>query len=597
MGTIPSDCGIEHSARQPRSVRDKGMTPASSMWRGVGLWLALLAAYLGNGENLGTGDTLPARQLPLSILRSGNFYLDDFSAQYKQAALHSVELVNDHWVSSYPVGAPLLSLPFYVPAVMAGIRNDSPLLATLEKLSASCIVGLSVLVLVLAIRRLTRDRSALLIGLLYGLGTSSLSMSSQALWQHGASQLALSFTLYCLARGVQQPHWVAWAGFPLAFAVLCRPTNVLFALPIVLYVLFHHTRRALPFFLTGVPVGAFLLWYNLTYFSEPFHSQFPIHRSHLWVTPLWEGFAGLLVSPGRGLFAYSPFLLFSIWGFAKAWRSRSTDPAHVLLRYSSVGIAFVVLVHCKWWSWWGGVCYGPRLLADILPPMCLGMYPVMELLLVSRQWRRVVATLAVWSVLAHFQGAYWDDGRWTGYVLPDGLWSWADSPLLNPAREIVNRVRISVLRLPTTQTQPNETSASYSTTESTVRPTGAAGDQIRMTVLAANTGSAVWIAWPKHRDGTVQLQYLLKATASQERVVRRGRIPLRHDVFPGAVYEFPIPMVLPPKPGEYVLQTGLVSMQGPSFAALGSAPLQIQLRVLPREKVEKRRPFISDEGG
>lgn len=171
---------------------------------------------------------------------------------------------------------------------MAAIRNESPLVAVLEKLSDSSWSRSPLLCSSPGAFTLTPGRSAVLIGVLYGLGTSSLSVSSQVLWRQAASQLALSFVIYCLLRGLQQTRWVALAGFPLAFAILSRPTNIFLAMPIAAYVIFHHSRRTIPFLLTDVRVGAFHLWYNLTYFGQAFLSQFPLHRSDYWVTPFWR---------------------------------------------------------------------------------------------------------------------------------------------------------------------------------------------------------------------------------------------------------------------------------------------------------------------
>ena len=36
-----------------------------------------MICYSANGKTIGSGDTLPARYLPFSILRRGSFYLDD----------------------------------------------------------------------------------------------------------------------------------------------------------------------------------------------------------------------------------------------------------------------------------------------------------------------------------------------------------------------------------------------------------------------------------------------------------------------------------------------------------------------------------------
>src|SRR5262249_35019252 len=174
------------------------------------------------------------------------------------------------------------------------------------------IVALSAVVLYLALLRLTNRRAAVAIAAVYGLGTSSLSVSSQALWQHGPSQLALAATLYCLVRGRTEPRWVAVAGFPLSFAVLARPPDIVLAVPLLVYIAKYHRAQVWRFALAGLPSGLFHIWYNTVYFGRPLHTQLPLFEPSLWQTPLWEGLTGVLLSPGRGLLVYSPIFLFSV---------------------------------------------------------------------------------------------------------------------------------------------------------------------------------------------------------------------------------------------------------------------------------------------
>jgi len=167
------------------------------------IFSVLLGVYLANGRTIATGDSLPARYLPLAIIRSGTFHLDAFPFLFDERAPgvgigglpYYVVRANGHYVSWYPVGAALAALPIYLPAVVLGIGPESPGMAQLEKLSAAIIVALSAIALYLALLRLTSPRAAVAIAAVYGLGTSSLSVSSQgpaakALWQHGPSQLA-----------------------------------------------------------------------------------------------------------------------------------------------------------------------------------------------------------------------------------------------------------------------------------------------------------------------------------------------------------------------------------------------------------------------
>ena len=223
-------------------------------------------------------------------------------------------------MSCYPVTGAVLAVPIYLPAVLRGEAPESPVWEDLEKTSAAVIVALSAVFLYLALLRLTTLRMALLVTGAYAFGTSSLSVSSQALWQHGPSQLGLAAALYFLVKGREAERWVAVSGFPLAFAVISRPTDLLLAVPLGLYVLLYYPKQVGRLLVFALPPLAFQLWYNATYQGSAFWTQAPILQGEHWTGRFWEGFSGLLFSPGRGLFVYSPIFLFSLVALAMAWR-------------------------------------------------------------------------------------------------------------------------------------------------------------------------------------------------------------------------------------------------------------------------------------
>jgi hypothetical protein len=420
-------------------------TRASRVLEATLLALALLSIYLSNGKTLGSGDTLPARYLPLSLLRDGSFHLDAFPVLYDERAQagridglpYYLVRARGHLVSWYPVGAPLLAVPIYLAAGLAGLPTDDAGLAVLEKLSAAVMVAASALLLYLVLRRLTTRPVALALVAVYGLGTSNLSVSSQALWQHGPSQLALVAALYCLVRAREESWWAALAGFPLALSVVVRPVNVVLVLPLAAHAAWAYRRHAPGLVATALPAIASQLWYNVAHFGEAFHTQLSRLTEPLWQTSVPEGLGGLLLSPGRGLLVYSPVLVLSLLGLARVWRPGGDS----LLRALSVGAVLTVLLYSKWAKWWGGHTYGPRLLADLSPALVLAMLPLAERLLRHRAWQIVFALLAAWSIGAHTLGAFVDDHvTWNRRVdveaHPERLWWWGDNQLVNSIRAL-----------------------------------------------------------------------------------------------------------------------------------------------------------------
>src|SRR5262245_33145881 len=156
----------------------------------------ILILYVANYRTLGGSDTVPARHLPLSILRKGNFDLDEFRNLHQEPEMSGMSLTGQHYVSSYPIGAAVFAVPFYLVSAAGPMPGNSWFTIELEKFAASFIILISVVILYFTLLRLGSRSAALIITVVYALATSSFSVSSQALWQHGASQLCLTAALY-----------------------------------------------------------------------------------------------------------------------------------------------------------------------------------------------------------------------------------------------------------------------------------------------------------------------------------------------------------------------------------------------------------------
>ncbi|MGH7369510.1 MAG: hypothetical protein ACREIN_01320 [Candidatus Methylomirabilaceae bacterium] len=344
-----------------------------------------------------------------------------------------------HLVSAYPPGAAILALPFYLVPVLTGVAPDFKVLVDVEKLAAAVLTALSAALLFATINRLAGPQAALPLSLIYAFGTSSLSISSQALWQHGPSQLLLAASLYCLVRGMGQQGWVAVSGFTLGLAVVCRPTDLLIAGTLAGYVLHAHRTRFMAFALSTLPPALFMAIYNLRYFGSA--TRIGYDQGFLsgqgWATPFLAGLSGILVSPSRGLFIYSPVLLFSVVGMALAWRHGEL----LLLKYLSVAVILVIVLYSKWSNWWGGWAYGPRLLADLTPLLTLLLIPAFRRLQDSPLLRRSFYLLAAVSIAIHAMGAFAARG-WSPDVGEPSqrLWSWSEGELMDSGCRLLFKI-------------------------------------------------------------------------------------------------------------------------------------------------------------
>jgi Dolichyl-phosphate-mannose-protein mannosyltransferase len=549
-----------------RHVRDHVRIP----WT-FAFFSLIFLAYIATLNPLVWGDTVASRYLPLSIIRELNFDLNEFNFPYDRDIPYFVQYRAGRLISSYPIGASLTALPFYLIPVLFGISHQSPWIPLLEKFSAASIVVLSAFFLYLTLRWLTTERTSLVVTGIYAFCTSAFSVSSQALWQHGPSQLFLAIGLYFVIRGLQEETSTSWSGFPFGAAILCRPTDVLMVLPIVIYLCLHRRNSLVLWVLCALPPVAFLLAYNYYYFGSIFNSGYGTNvlrpLSSYWSTPLFYGLSGVLLSPSKGMFIYSPVFLFSFIGIYLSWRRNN----EVLFEYISIGPILVLVLYSKWHFWWGGETYGPRLVVDITPFFCLYIYHVWDSAKCTNLARMIIVMFSIVSFLMHSVDAFCFDYSWYKkaeiMVEDDRLWSFRDSPFFHYGRMLYWKnfsiLRTSLSRVQTSPQFPHLLQASI--THGEVPSHQMAGEPIRLHVTAINTGNAVWLFQTNNGQYGVRMGWKW-FEPDGEVPLSEGRAPIRRDIFPGEYEELNIE-IWPPSVGrKYRLELGMVSEPGTWFS-------------------------------
>lgn len=553
------------------------------------LFVVLLAGYLANGRVLPSGDSLPARYLPFSLLRHGTFTLDRFPHLYEEAKAwaplldglpYFIRRHDGHYLSSYSPGPGLVALPIHAVPVLAGASLAwAP---ALEKLAAAVITALSAVLVFLSLERLVSRRWAVVLTLIYGLGTSSLSMSSQALWQHGPTQLFVALLVWAVTGRIGRPQ-IGLAGLAMAAAAAVRGSNALLVFPVGLWLLWRYPRLSPWLALGAVPPIAAVLLYNLVYFGSPAPGGARLTTAPIWAlfaqTLFFEGLAGVLLSPARGLFVYSPVLLFSLAGAALAWRHGPP-----VLRPLSVGAGLLVLLVSNWAVWWGGHSWGPRLLADALPILAVLLAPAARWLEPRRALHVVFALLAVLSVGAHALGAFQYDGRWDAESgdnpPPSRFWSWRDGPIVFYGRPLLGRlgrwVPVSGAPAPTSASAPELLGAAYQV--SGARPSVSPRERLALTVSARNTGRATWLAAAPGDIGAVRLGWRWWRGTTP---LGEGRASFSRDVPPGATVRLDPTVEAPDLPGRYTLVLDMVSEGIAWFEQRGQTPERIAVTVEP----------------
>jgi hypothetical protein len=155
--------------------------------------------------------------------------------------------------------------------------------------------------------------------------------------------------------------------------------------------------------------GGLFLWYNQVRFGSPFDTGYHFDAGEGFTTPIWQGLWGLLVSPYRGFFWFTPLFIASVAAWP-AFRRRHQPQAWATLALALV----LVLEYSMWWMWWGGFAWGPRFLVPLAPFFVLWLAPWVEEMiqhkglilgfiprLVTRRRRTTLPTLSVrtWALL------------------------------------------------------------------------------------------------------------------------------------------------------------------------------------------------------
>jgi hypothetical protein len=112
-----------------------------------------------------------------------------------------------------------------------------------------------------------------------------------------------------------------------------------------------------------------------------------------WFTlPLWTGMRGLLVSSGKGLFVYAPWLLLAPIGMAMiVHRSRTGDGAGLVMMVAYPALS--VVAYSQKLVWHGGA-WGPRYLVLALPWIALACGPAIAWA-TSRRGQRLGGRIAI----------------------------------------------------------------------------------------------------------------------------------------------------------------------------------------------------------
>jgi len=368
--------------------------------------------------------------------------------------------------AKYGIGQSLVAVPTYVAAEYL-ISHLLPLDILVDpygnQLTGTLVFGTGLvnaliggataaLLFLLAVALGYRQRTALVLAGLLAFGTLLAHYAASFLSEPLAA-LCLTAVAYGLVRARTAglaPGWLALSGFA---AGLALATKVALGVALVapgLWLLWLVWRRergafrgsARALLAWGAPVAGWLVVvgaYNWTRFGSVLDSGYGDEAS-AYTTPLLTGLAGLLLSPGKGVFWYDPPLLLALAG--AVWFGRR-HPGSALVVLGM--LAGTLLLYGRYYVWWGGGVWGPRFLVPLLPLLLLPAAEVVERAWDGRRW--AVAAVAAVAVLAVVVAAlplvvpfdrYVIEYTSSAAALDDALWDLADSPLVVAAGDVLD---------------------------------------------------------------------------------------------------------------------------------------------------------------
>ncbi len=279
--------------------------------------------------------------------------------------------INGKYYSWYGIGQSALMIPLYV--IGKAVTNPEFMVSLFNPLitAITCVV-----IFLFCVNLGYCNRTSVIITLMYGLGTIAWPQSKGP-FEHPLETILILLSVFFVYLHVRNKSYrkLILSSVFLGIAFITRSPSLLTLLPVLLYLLFSNIRKKtlLPFFkeaiiygMTLVPFGMFYLYYNYVRFGDVFETGYSEIFNQWGVkafgTPLHVGLYGLILSPGKGFFVYSPMAILFILA-AKNFYKRNKDLTIAFLTF----ISAYVLFHSKYIAWHGDWAWGPRFLTVITP--------------------------------------------------------------------------------------------------------------------------------------------------------------------------------------------------------------------------------------
>lgn len=421
----------------------------------ISIFIFFFIIYNLNFRLLSSGDTAPASLIPFTILENHTPYLDSFIPYIEMRYENTYFLLNGngHFVSLFPIVTPVLVTPLYIIPYLAlkfygtGISIYDPhlflLISLMEKISASIVTSLACVFVFLSIRKMFNDKIAWLSTITFGLAINTWSTSSQNLWQHGMVELLLAVMIYLvlLIEEKENKRYIVLLGLLSGLFIFNRPPDSVLLIPIMVYTLFLKKKARVYYCFSMLIASVPFIYYNVHTFGNLFggYSQ-NLETLTIGINTI-SNILGLLISPNRGLFIYSPVLILSLVGMYKLYTFKNRN-IRIFLYLFFISFVLDLLVYASFdIHWWAGYCYGPRFLSGMAPIIVMYLAVFLHYVEVEPSankktiLRSIFLILLAISFFVQVIGTfYYPSGDWNGNpdinTHSERLWKLADNQIM-----------------------------------------------------------------------------------------------------------------------------------------------------------------------
>lgn len=425
--------------------------PAPHVRRALVLFAVMFVVYNANGRESGATDSQAAKFLVRELVVNHTLDLNATVAAQPllgERAAFAQDLQGT-WRPAYGIVSALIAaVPATVLHVTGLVDMGAPRAPNLiAALTASALTAGAVVLVFLALRRHHSDQIALVTACALGLGTNYWAIVSQTLWQHESVAFGLALTLWSWWRPgplTTRLLVIGAAGLALAGAARMQVAPMVAVLILWMMQRIGWRRSLVPLSVIGVATAA-EIWRNLAWFGhvlgattgrESLHPLIHNVPGPLAESPIWNAI-GLLISPSRGLFIYSPVVLIAVMAMVVVFVRRRSTPD---LRWFALTAAVQFVVYSCYAVWWAGHSFGPRYLMDILIP--LAPFGAIGAAMMARAHAARLAggLLLAGSIAVSSLGAFvYPHERWNTDPLSvdhhhDRLWHWHDSQIFRAIR-------------------------------------------------------------------------------------------------------------------------------------------------------------------